>query len=501
MVYPRIAIAGIAIEAATFGPHRSGDDDFRTLRGDDLWARYPFLHDGQDYRAAADWVPLLRATALPGGTVRRDTYERLAGEVVAGLWAAGPVDAVWLDLHGAMTVEGLADAEADLVSRVRAVVGPGPFVAASFDLHGNVSRRLEAQLDHLTCYRMAPHEDEDNTRMRLCRTLLGRLRGPGGADPSSRRLVKAFVDVPILLPGEKTSTRFEPARSLYGELPAIEALPGVEDASIWIGYAWADEPRCHAVVGVVGDDIDTCRSAAEELAGRVWAARHDFGFGGEAGRLDACLDAALARHGALDGPFVISDSGDNPTAGGAGDVTWTLARILEHPLSTTQGVSVVYASLPDAAAVAMCVRAGVGHRVEVRAGALVDSTHEGPLLLEGTVEHLGEDPVGGTCALLRIGPVRVILTSRRKPFHTRADFAPVGIVLEDCDVLVVKIGYLEPELHEVAKAWMLALTPGAVDQDLERLPYRHRMRPLFPFESEMDSPDLTARVSRGGETC
>jgi len=494
---PRIAICGIAIEASTFSPHRSGDEAFAEFRGEDLLGLNDFLARGHPYREAAEWLPVLKARALPGGRVVPATYARLRAEIVDGLAALGPVDAVWLDIHGAMFVDGLADAEGDLAQHVRNVVGPNPLVAASMDLHGNVSPRLAELVDHLTCYRMAPHEDAPNTRMRLAHTLLRRLRGPNGADPQGRLPWKARVPVPILLPGEKTSTRLEPATSLYVEVARAADLPGVEDAAFWIGYAWADEQRSNATVMVCGDDRELITTEAERLADAIWAARAGFQFVAPSDSLDACLDRARQRLPELDGPFVISDSGDNPTAGGAGDTTYALHHVLAHPVAAT-GATIIVASVFDPDAVAVCRAAGVGAEVHLpRVGARVDHGPSGPVPLRGRVHSLTSgDPRAGDVAVVDCGGAHAIITERRKPYHLRSDFTDLDLDPAACDLLVVKIGYLEPQLYDLAADWMLALTPGGVDQDLIRLGHHQITRPMYPFDPDMADPDLTAILTR-----
>src|SRR5699024_4436908 len=154
--------------------------------------------------------------------------------------------------------------------------------------------------------------------------LLSRLRLT--SDVRARRPHLAWLQVPVLLPGEKTSTRLDPAKSLYGRIPEIEERDGILDASIWVGYAWADEPRCQAAVVVMGDDRAAIAEAAEDLARRYWQARDEFVFVGPTATLGEALDEALAEGAPR--PFVISDSGDNPTAGGAGDVSWSLTGLL-----------------------------------------------------------------------------------------------------------------------------------------------------------------------------
>ncbi|BDZ38513.1 M81 family metallopeptidase [Microbacterium suwonense] len=317
---PRIGIAGISIESSTFSPHVSGDEAFTIRTGADLLGYYPFLDEGRELRAAARWTPMYHGRSLPGGAVAAETYARMKSAIVDGIRDSirtdGAFDGFFFDIHGAMSVIGMTDAEGDLATAVRAALGPDTLISTSMDLHGNVSEVLRDQVDLLTCYRMAPHEDWMNTKERAVWNLLTRLRGPHGADPVLRRPFTAWVPVPVLLPGEKTSTRLEPAAGLYAELPRIEAMDGVVDASIWIGYAWADEPRCQAYVVVTGDDRELIAQEAERIARRFWEARADFVFVAPTATLDGALDRALAPGAAR--PYLISDSGDNPTAGGAG---------------------------------------------------------------------------------------------------------------------------------------------------------------------------------------
>jgi microcystin degradation protein MlrC len=477
----RIGITGIAIESSTFSPHRSAVDDFTVTRDADLLARYDFLSDGRD----VEWVPLLHARALPGGPVTEQAYQQLSQEIFARLRAAGPLDGLFFDIHGAMSVVGRVDVEADLIEGIRAVIGPAVLVSASMDLHGNVSRRLATALDLITCYRTAPHTDEAATRERAVANLVARLRSGG-------RPAKAWVPVPVLLPGEKTSTRLEPAKSLYAALNQVEAAEGVLDAGIWVGYPWADEPRCRAAVVVTGDDEAVITTKAAELADAYWAARRDFTFAAPTGTLAACLRAAVAAPAR---PFFISDSGDNPTAGGAGDTSWTLAQLLATPEITGGELTTLYAAIVDPAAAEAAARAGVRATLTVELGGRVDTGPPGPVSLTGTVVAIHPaDPVGGTIVVLAVGGLRVIVTARRKPYHREADFTVLGLTPREADLVIVKIGYLEPELHDMAADWLLALTPGGVDQDLLRLGHNRIVRPMFPFDPDLADPDLTPEL-------
>ncbi|MFJ3030041.1 M81 family metallopeptidase [Curtobacterium sp. NPDC087080] len=486
---PVIAIAGLAIETSTFTPTRTLAPAFHPDRGDEVVARYPFLASFGD---SADFRGALIGHALPGGVVARQAYEELADEIVARLTEIGPVDGLWYDIHGAMVVEGLDDAETDLLHRIRAVVGPDVIVSASMDLHGNVTRELAHQVDLVTCYRMAPHEDALETKERAVRNLVDVLTTrPVG----SQRPVKAWIPIPVLLPGEQTSTRIEPAASIYAQVPEVEEEHGVLDAAIWVGYAWADQPRDRAVTVVTGWDADAVAAGAERLARAFWDAREDFAFVAPTGTFDECLAAALAPGAAR--PFFVSDSGDNPTAGGSGDMTWGLTQVLAHPaFAAPDGPTVIYASVPGPAAVAAAVAAGIGATVTVTAGAEVDDVHAGSITMTGRVHAIKHgDRDAGTEVVLQVGSVFAILTTLRKPYHHEHDFTDLDLDPRRADVVAVKIGYLEPELFDMAADWMLALTPGGVDQDLLRLGHHRIKRPLFPYDREFATPpDLSARI-------
>ncbi len=475
----RVAIGGMAIESSTFSPHRSGAADFTVVRGSELLARYDHLP------AHIDWLPLVHARALPGGVVERPFYEEIKAELLDGLRRAMPLDGIFLDIHGAMTVTGMTDAEGDLASAVRDAAGSRCLISASMDPHGNMSRRLAGALDLATSHRMSPHEDAAQTKTRAVANLVACL------DRGTRPL-RAWVRVPVLLPGERACTRDEPARGIYGSLPAIAARDGVIDAAVWIGYAWADEPRCGAAVVVTGTDPAVVTDAARELAQRYWDARARFDFSAPAADAASCIANGLSRP---ERPFFISDSGDNPTAGGAGDAAYMLGQLLDEPRICGGQATAIWASCVDPAGVAACVRAGLGGAVSVRVGGTFGSQWSVPL--RGTVHHVRpSDPVGGDIVVVAAGGVRAILTTRRKPYHRIADFTELGLDPVDHDLTVVKVGYLVPELFDAAKGWVIALTPGGVDQHIVRLPYQGLDRPIFPLDREMAGPRFEPEVLR-----
>jgi len=485
---PRIAIAGIGIESSTFSPARTHEEAFHARIGDSIFDKYDFFEEGSGFRKRAEWIPTFLGKSLPGGMVTKEAYESMVAKTLKMLKEQGPYDGLWFDIHGAMSVEGLQDAEGDLIRRIREVVGTEVLISTSMDLHGNVSKALAKHSDLITCYRMAPHEDAIESKARSISNLLERLENGKG-----KPKYKAWIPVPILLPGEKTSTRIEPGKSLYAEIPSVTSKEGVIDAAIWIGYAWADEPRNHAVVMAYGDDREQVVQGAEKLAQRFWKVRHEFDFVAPTTTFEESMELALKSDAQ---PYIISDMGDNPTAGGAGDVTWTLREILKkEEFQNENGPSLIYASLPGPELIEQALEVGIGGKVNAKTGAMVDDRFSPPLELEGTVTAIKKGDLDADVeVVVKTGSVHVIVTKKRKPYHHESDFTDLGLNPRTSDVLVVKIGYLVPELYDMRGGWTMALTPGGVDQDLERLGHKNIKRPMFPLDVDMEEPDLSARL-------
>lgn len=482
----RIGIGGIAIESSTFSPLPSTTADFHILRGDEIIANYPWFENGTfEGRQDVTWLGTLKARSIPGGPVERASYDEMKSELLDRLRASLPLDGFFYDIHGAMTVIGLDDAEGDLITAIREIVGPGCIISTAMDLHGNVTETLVSHIDFFTAYREAPHIDAPETKARGVRNLLAAL-------DAQLRPFRAWVRIPVALPGERTSTFWEPGKTVYGKLKESDSVHGVLDASLWVGYVWADQPRASATTVVTGTDPQAIATEAEKIARRYWDAREAFRFGVPAGTADWCLDQALQ---ATVHPVVISDSGDNPTAGGAGDMTVMAEACLAREVLTSGEKRVIVASVCNEAAVRVAEEAGVGAEVTVSLGGVNDPVNGHAFRFTGEVVSITPGHrVGGTVVVLRRGGVYILVPQRRMPFHEIKEYTRLGLAPSEFDIVINKIGYLEPELKALAQEAYLALTPGAVNQDIPNLVYHRIQRPIYPLAPGMPEPDLTARV-------
>ena len=488
---PRIGIAGIWIESSSFSPSRTTINDFKIKKNNEIFSSYTFFDES--YKDKANWFPTMRARALPGGVVTKESYELMVNEIIERTKKTLPLDGLFFDIHGAMNVEGMDDPEGDFIERIREVIGSKTLISTSMDSHGNVSKKLATNSDLITCYRMAPHEDAMESKQRALDNLIERLVSGKG-----KPKYKAWIPVPILLPGEKTSTRVNPGKKLYSKVDPMTKKNGVIDAAIWVGYAWGDAPRNHAVVMTYGDDKREVIESAEELANDFWNFRHEFEFVAPTTTLDIAFDNAfdyIKRR--LDfKPFIISDMGDNPTAGGAGDVTWTLDKILKmDQLKKKDSPELIYASIPGPDLISKAFEAGIGNNVSGFVGAMIDDRYSPPIEINGIVHSLKRGDLNAELeAVVKVNNNYIIVTNKRKPYHYISDFTELNLEPDSTGILVVKIGYLVPELYDIRGDWIMALTPGGVDQDLDRLGYKNIRRPMYPLDKDMKDPDLSARL-------
>jgi len=473
----RILVGAIGHESNTFTPFLTTRDDFHIRHGQEILVtgRRSSLDGIVDTLRthAVELVPTIAAHAMPGGVVARDAYE---GFKQAMLEQAHDIDAVCLYLHGAMRAEGLDYAENDLLRDLRARVGPRVPISLALDMHANIVPEMVANVDALVAYHTAPHTDAYETGVRAAEMLLVILER--GILPRI-----GFAKVPFLLPGEMAQTDLEPMAGMMRLAAEIEAQPGVLSTSLANGHCWADLPDVGvAAVVVTEGDAALAQREADRLASVFWARRAEFGYSAEAYPVAEAVRAAM---GASERPVYLSDSGDNPGAGGTTDVPVLLEELL------AQGAEdVLIASIWDRAAVEACQATGIGRPVSLTVGGKLDTQHGSPLEVRGMVPRLWDetpDPVGGRgpLALLRVQGVDVILSSSRLSFVDPAQLAALELDPGAYRIIVLKRGYLTAPFQAISPRSILALTPGATNCDLTKMTFQRVQRPIYPLDPDM----------------
>lgn len=464
----RIAVGGLHVECCTYNPVKLTERDFVIWRGEEITAAAYFgVLKGFD----ATWLPTFYARAVPGGPIARATYEAFKADFLGRLRTAGKLDGIYLAMHGAVYVEGMEDAEGDWITAARDVVGPDCLIAVSYDMHGSLSQKIIDAIDIFSTYRTAPHIDVPETQQRSL-TMLHRALTAG------IRPKLVWVPVPLVLNGEQTSTVDEPAKTIYGSLPALDAIPGIWDASLQIGYMWGDEPRSGACSVFTGVDAAVMEREAIRLARVYWDARRMFDFGSPVGSIEQGV--ALARASTTH-PVILADSGDNPTAGGVGDRGDVLAELIAQDMQNT-----IVAAITDPPATEAAYAAGIGATIATTIGGALDPK-SGRATVQAKVLRLVEtDNPMEREAVVRVGGIDVVLAARRRPYHNFADFARLGLDPRAADTVVVKSGYLSPELAPIANPNFMMLSDGAVNQSHARLPRHRKLVPTFPFDPDIE---------------
>lgn len=481
----RIAVGGLHTECSTYTDVLQTLGDFKVLRGDDLMISdfFNFLP-----RSKADIVPLLHARATPGGAVERITYDLLKTEFLQKLEFAmseGPLDGLYLAMHGAVHVKDMLDAEGDWISAARRLVGPDCPISVSYDLHGNLSQQIIDQVDVFTAFRHAPHIDTQETMERALNHLIRIIE-------TGEKPIVGWAPIPVLLPGERTSTVDEPAKSLYAQLWESGKKAGIFDASLMVGYVWADVSRATAAAVVTGFDQDAIKAEVEALARSYYEARSEFQFGPTTGSLAEMIEIAktCGTH-----PVVLTDSGDNPGGGGVGD----RACVLRYCDANNVREALVI-GIADAPAVDLCFNLGEGAVTDIWIGGTLDPARSRPWNGRVRIERIAKDNKrGNRIALLNCDGLRIVISDRRYTFHDPENVAPLGIDLELERLIIIKCGYISPAMTKIANPNLMALTDGAVNQDIAALENRNRPVPTYPFQTDFTYKPLCRFSARADD--
>lgn len=488
----RVGIAGISHESNSFSHSPATLERFcerQLLSGDEIVAQHRdahskiagYLEGAQAYGYTA--APLFVANAAPMGPLPAETYEALLDQVLDAIRGAGPLDGLFLYLHGAMVSERYPDADGELCARVRRLLGPGVPIMTTPDVHANMSQAMVEHTTATVVYRSNPHLDTRERGLETARLMARTLRG-------EIRPVQWLEMPPLAINILKQHTFEPPSLGLVEDAEAAAARPGILSASFVLGYPYADVPEMGSSFLAVADgDPDAARDAARWMARRAWERRAEF-------IADAPSPEAALREAAADPgrPVVLMDVGDNVGGGSAADSTVLLQAAIR------MGVRELLMVLKDPEAVRACCAAGVGAEVSLRVGSKSDDSHGGPVPVQGRVRALTdgrfveEGTVHGGGRFFDQGLTAVVETPLQHTLVlTSLPMAPVsleqvrsaGVHPEHFKVIVAK-GVVAPRgaYEPIAARILLVDTPGATAADLASFEYHRRRRPLYPLEPE-----------------
>ena len=524
----RFAILGISHETNTFSKVPATYEEFEAAdlrRGDEIVKQFEnSLYTTAGYLEAAkdlgfEAVPLMWAQTGPIGTITKDAYDRISGEMLQMLREQGPWDAVLLPNHGAAVSEEFPDMDGEFTRAVREIVGPDVPVGITLDMHANVSKAVVANTDICIVWRTNPHLDPRprgyKTAELIYRTAKGEIK------PTQ------WIEMPPLIVNiVRQFTGEEPMKTIVAD--SLEALerPGILDTSVAEGYPYSDvDEMGMSWIAITDDNMDLAKETAVWMAERAW--EHREALNTPVASIREALEAAQIRYrgprrlgdwnevptdgtaltapvaeetsdgkAPNEGPIVLMDVGDNIGGGSSADSTFILAE------AQKMGVKSLLQSLYDPDSVKACVAAGVGKEVSIEVGAKTDDMHGKPVRVTGTVraiidgkwEDFGATHGGyrfynaGTSVRLDTTDEHTLmLTSTREGNTSRYGMYAMGIIPEHYRVVVAKgVVSPRPAYQPIAGEVILVNTPGVTTADLSYFTYHNRRKPLYPFEPDTE---------------
>jgi microcystin degradation protein MlrC len=469
----RVGIAGLWHETNTYSIRRTELPDFEAferLAGHEIVARHTGTRTvigGMLDRAAFEVVPLVTAGAWPAGRVAADALAALLEGLERALLAAGPLDGILLDLHGAMVAEGAADVEAEALRLVRRVAGD-VLIAVVLDLHGNPSPDFVERCDVVIAYDTYPHVDMYERGLEASMLMAELLGG--------RRLRTLIRKVPLLSTPLGQATDAPPMSDLHDLARRLTSRPEIARISLLPGFPYSDVARAGFSVLVTFEDGAQQKAAevAARIVAEVEARQSEFDV-----RRPQPAQAVERALRAPRRPVVLVDVADNVGGGSPGDGTVLLRELL------AQSATGAVVTLADREAACQAAAAGRGARLRALVGGKSDQRHGEPVPILGRVVRVtdgryraggswmtGREFEMGTTAVVEANGVTLALTERAvPPFHSE-QLESLGVDPSEAAIIVAKgavawraaYGAIAEEVIEVDTPGICPLDPSVLER-------------------------------------
>ena len=425
-------------------------------------------------------VPLIAGVAPTGGTLVREGFDAIVESITTRLEQAD-VDAVVLDLHGAMLADGVDDPEGEILATIRGIVGPDVPVVIGLDCHGNITRKMVDNVDLLDGYRTYPHRDYRETGERVARLFVEHLHG--------LNTVRHLVRVPALFAAGSYETDEPPFRDVLDVLRGAEAAGIILAGSFYPVQPWLDIEThgCTIVVTAHPDQSEAAAAVACRTAQLLWDRREEC-------HAEFTAPADAVRQACdMSGTIVISEGGDAVSGGGCGDSSLLLQALL--PVSEVSSAITIC----DAPAVDAATAAGVGATITTSIGGSLAPQFSDPVRIDAEVVALGDgvwvnegevmrgfrNDMGGA-AVLRCDNIHIVCSRKRVMSWDPGVFRCMGIEPTDMKIVGVKAQRtLETTYGDILSGVFWLDMPGACTANLTQLPWQRIRRPIWPLDRDI----------------
>lgn len=431
-------------------------------------------------------IPSIYAGGGPSGVIEKNTFLLIESMFLRCIKEhLKEIDGIYLWLHGASYVEDIGSGDFHLLHEIRKLVGPYLPIAISCDPHGNLTKEYVSEIQIIRSFRNSPHTDMVETYQRVASMLCDLLENPQHIHPE-------YIKLPMILGGEQSVSTDEPVKSINAYMDEMEKDSRIRSVSWHVGYLRHDSPEAGCGVIVVpekAEDQEYAKGKAKELASYVWGKRKEFHYTGITADVEKSIELALNNNGK---PFIITDSGDNTTSGATGGSTFLLRRFLDiKQLNKT----VLFASIVDLNAFDKLSTHRTGDIVNIDVGIANDGVYQKcnldvEVLCFGDVIRvaaLGKNDYTkmGDAVLVHVVDTKIdiIVSNHRQSYCHNIQFDKIGLAKwTDYDIVVVKQGYIFPELKAKCSGYVMALTDGSTPQDTKNIQFKQILRPIFPID-------------------
>lgn len=485
---PRILIAECKQEVSTFNPVLSGYDDFTLRHGQSILDYHRRVRSEVggalsvfDATPGVELVPTCSAHFITsGGTLADGGFERLADELLSSIKVAPEVDGVFFSLHGAMATQSEGDPEGWLLEQTRKIVGENVPIVISLDLHGILTDRMLEQSDAAVAFHTYPHLDFFGTGERAARLLLRIVAG-------EVKPVTAKVTVPALVRGDELITASGSIRHAVNAAKEIEQSAGGLSAAMMWGNPFTDVPALASNSFVVTDNDPALAEREALRIANLFREHHEK----MQVPLTSLAEAARLTKENSSGTVVLVDAADATSSGASGDSNAVLHALIDAGYEGTALIPIV-----DPGAVETAFVAGVGNEVKTKVGGALDTKRFTPLPIEGRVRMLSDGWFhsettrelwqAGPTAVIQVGNITLIVTSRAVSLYDRALFLAHGCDPKHFGAVVVKSPHCEPHMFkEWATLYIDVDAPGSTSANLRSLGHTKCARPMFPLDADV----------------
>ena len=430
-------------------------------------------------------IPAIYAVSGGSGVTKKHTFDYIEDCFVETVKEhINEIDGIYLMLHGASYVDGgIGSGDHHILKVIRELVGPYVPICVACDPHGNLTKEYVEATQCIRSYRESPHTDSTKTRRKVAKFTCDLVK-------NRQNIHSIYRKLPLILGGEQSVSADEPVLSINKYMDEMEKDPRVRSASWHVGYIRHDCPEAGCAIVIVpqtANDIEYCEQKADELAKYVWDKRHEFHYTGYTAEPDKAIEEALAFDGK---PVFITDSGDNSTSGSTGANTFVLRQFLAIKDLKKK---VLFASICDVKTFKQLSLLNINDSCEIDLGANYDelskSVHlQVKIIASGGIKGFmmfDHNKVFAHTITVNIINTNIYIIVADNPYTLceMHQYEEAGLNIDDYDIIIVKQGYIFPDLKAKGKLSIMSLTNGATLQNTAKLPFKLICRPMYPIDN------------------